>query len=334
MKKLLLNLIIILLIILATDFAITYKNYLTSVNVEKQNFINRNLDIHSEEFKQSIPKFKYSLRLIPFKNYYKNFSKNFLTSYKRIAVGNDKNKSSIIIFGCSVADGLALEHNFAGQLSDLTGRTVYNRAFGSMGPATLVWQTKNKEFYQTLLPDYKSNPPEYAIWVYIPLQFDRIYFDKYAIYTPIMVGYNVKNNHLVENKNILLQFCRLNIVKSLVDKFIIQKHFKETNDVYNENFDLLKIHFLEAKYELQKRFPNIKFIIIKFPIVGIDSFTRFKEFEQINRWKELEKDFIVYDLTKELNVNLLDEQYLIYDGHPNEKAWNIVTKKLVKDLNL
>lgn len=334
MKKLLFHLTIIILIILATDLAVAYKNYVASVNRAKQYFIERNLDINSEKIKSILPKFEYSLRLIPFKNYYKNFSKNFLTNPHRTAVGNDKNKFSIIVFGCSFADGIALEHNFSKQLSDLTGRTVYNRAFGGMGPATAVWQTKNKEFYQTLLPDYKSNPPEYVIWVYIPLQFDRIYFDRYAIYTPLIIGYNIKNSHLVENKSILLQLCRLNTVKSLIDKFIISKHFRTANDIFNENFDLLKIHFLETKYELQKRFPNIKFIILKFPVVNLNSNPRFKGFEQISRWKELEKDFIVYDLTKELNVNLLDEQYLIDDGHPNEKAWEIVTKKLVKDLNL
>ena len=53
------------------------------------------------------------------------------------------------------------------------------------------------------------------------------------------------------------------------------------------------------------------------------------------RWKELEDEgFIIYDLSKKLDTDITTNDYTFPDGHPNTKAWDIVSEKLVKDLNL
>ena len=109
----------------------------------------------------------------------------------------------------------------------------------------------------------------------------------------------------------------------------------------DKNFDLVKAYFEDARRELQKRYPGIKFIIMKYPgkIDYDENHQMLKNDYYLHyifrtpRWKELEDEgFIILDLTKYIDVNLSDEKYTFPDGHPNAKAWDIITERLVGDI--
>ena len=54
-----------------------------------------------------------------------------------------------------------------------------------------------------------------------------------------------------------------------------------------------------------------------------------------DRWKELESEgFIVYDVMKETNSDMTSSEYTVFDGHHNEKAWELITNALIKKLGL
>ena len=73
--------------------------------------------------------------------------KTELKTEKRLSKGNG-NKKSIVVLGCSFAEGIHLSTNetFEAQLSKKTNRTVYNRGYSGFGMAEALWLTK-----QTLL---------------------------------------------------------------------------------------------------------------------------------------------------------------------------------------
>jgi hypothetical protein len=93
----------------------------------------------------------------------------------------------------------------------------------------------------------------------------------------------------------------------------------------------MKRYFLQTRYELQKRYPDIKFIIVKYPVY--DENTQYQEkIYNSEIWKELEKDgFLIYDLKKEINADLTQNEYILSDRHPSPKAWQIITPKFVHD---
>ena len=105
---------------------------------------------------------------------------------------------------------------------------------------------------------------------------------------------------------------------------------KEDNSFsLDENFDFMKQHFLLAKKIINERYPDTKVAILKYE----DSVS--SEISSSEWWKELEEEgFIIldsYDLTGD---HLSKSKYKIADGHPNEKAWDVLTPMVVKALKL
>lgn len=97
------------------------------------------------------------------------------------------------------------------------------------------------------------------------------------------------------------------------------------------------MHFIQAKRNLEKHFPGAKFIILKHPqdLIDPNNDNIKSQFFNSNLWKELEQEgFIVIDLEEYVGGNLLTKEYLLPDGHPNAKLWEVVSKKLIKDFNM
>lgn len=100
---------------------------------------------------------------------------------------------------------------------------------------------------------------------------------------------------------------------------------------YNANFDMLKKHLAEANNEIKKLYPNAKFVVIKYPQTPPEKVW----FMQNSRWKELEDEGItVIDAEKLTSVNLSDKQYLLFDNHPSEAAWDLIVPKLSQKLKI
>ncbi len=335
------NIILICLIFLGVDY--------TSARIDhNQNFqsIMNDLNIRPDKEnirEEMIPVFSYNLKLIHFKKFWQNTRIDFPSERRVVHASSDaqnctpppRQKNSIIVFGCSFAEGAFLEDNetFEYKLSKLTNRTVYNRGFSGFGLGQMVWQTKQPEFYEDI-----KEPVDYVIYIYIFDHLRRIYEHKYG-HINVYLGYEEKNGQLVEKNPPMLQLNRFHIIKKLYTEYLFKKYYLSQKNK-DKNFDLIKLHFEEARKELQKRYPNVKFIILKHPCdtertpfeVGyyiIDSYTT-------PRWKELEDEgFIVKDLKTYIpNINFESQEYTFPDGHPNQKAWDAVAEKLVKDLNL
>jgi len=118
----------------------------------------------------------------------------------------------------------------------------------------------------------------------------------------------------------------------LMEKHIYNKWLNNESRK-DELFDLMKRYFEEMRKELQARYPSIKFVIIKYPCPEQNAVSQY--IESSHRWKELEDEgFIVYDISKKININFNDSEYRLPDGHPKANVWEIVSRKLVRDLGL
>lgn len=97
-----------------------------------------------------------------------------------------------------------------------------------------------------------------------------------------------------------------------------------------DNFALINELFLQSKAELEKRYPGIKTVILKY------NYDYGYEISEIPFLFDTLKDegFIVLD-TKDLTGKTFDLSYTVSDKyHPNEAAWDLIVPKLVQKLKL
>lgn len=268
------------------------------------------------------PRFHYSLKITPFDDIWKW---GFISPY-RINTDKTYKKPSVLVFGCSFVQS-TIRENFTFLISHKTHRMVYNRGFQGLGVANMYSQVSNPDFYKFLHPDF---PPEYAVYVFITDHIYRLYSDKYALKEQIYINDNI----FPESK--FKTFLYRQLARSFTGRRFLERYFysnqlkKEFND---KNFDIMKLYFEKSKEELEKRFPNIKFVIIKYPSKQIGN----KDHEEIynsTRWSELEKEgFKVIDLKTYVKADLTSFDYLFKDAHPNQKAWEVITDKFARDIN-
>ena len=320
-KILIINFFIFLILFLICDFLFALKIH--NKHVEFFNSLWKN----QERPEETVPILKcWFNESIPFE---KIWNRDYRDSYRLYKVENPT-KSSILVFGCSFAFGAFLNHyqTFEYYLSKETNRTVFNYGFGGMGPQNLLYQVSNPKLYE-YINEIEKTPPEYAIYIYIPSHALRIYSNKYLAYqNPTQLGYDQRNGRLVKSNSFFLFISRFSIIK-----FFIMKYLGKTA-LQNDNYmsSLLKKYFIQSRDELQKRYPNIKFIIIKHPCS--------KEEKSNNEyyydcWKQLENEgVIIYDLIEKIDFDVTDSEYMFPDTHPNEKLWKEITPIIIKDLKL
>ena len=269
------------------------------------------------------PKFHYSLKITPFDEIW---HWGFISPY-RINMAKPSSKPAVLVFGCSFAQG-AVRENFEYQLSYKTKRMVYNRAFTGLGIANMYAQVSNPDFYKLLHPKIK---PEYAVYIFISDHIYRLYSDKYGIKEQIYIKDDISPVKEGIKTNFLRQISRFYTGRRFLERrFFSHQLLKENND---KNFDLMKLYFEKSKQELEQRFPNIKFVILKYPSKLIGN-PDHEEIYNSPRWNELKKEgFKVIDLQTYIKADLTSPEYLFKDAHPNRKAWDVITSKLAKDIN-
>ncbi len=328
MKKIIVNLFVFILIIFLIDICSSYFDYKKIDNYRKYLAVQNGFKTETfDDFKNN---FNYSLRLMPFKDFFKKeFKREGIANYRNVDKENKKNES-IIIFGCSYAEGTSLDNDNkpTDVFAKITTMPAYNRAWGGLGLATMLWQARSKDFWDGI-----KYPPKFIIHVFIPYQVDRLVSDKYGMSSllPIYIGYNIKDNTLVENKLPFRFLLRLKFLRKIVYGYYERKFYSPENQALI--FDLIKLHYIESRKAIIEKYPNIKFIIIKHPISK--EIIRDDYIYNTKRWKELEKEgFIIYDLAKDIDVDITTKEYLLPDMHPNKKTWQVVIPKLVKDLQI
>ena len=336
--KIAINIIIFICIFVFLDFLYSLYCYERLNNNSKKEYQNANKE--KIEFYNSYikPKYRY------FKGVY-NFKKLLKYNYetmKDTVEGNDKTKGSIIVFGGSFAYGAFLNQKdtLSYKLSKKTGRTVYNQAIPAMGFGQMLYQTETQDFYNII-----KETPDYAMYVYIPDHLFRSCYYKYGIeheYSDCYyLSYVLKNGRLEEKTPFINYLNRFKIFYDISKNILCSpKHFG-TND--DENFDFVKAHFVQARENLQKVYPNIKFVIIKYPFNDNNPAYYDKHSSEYanmttfysNRWKELEDmGFIIFDVKKYTGIDVNDSQYQLPDKHPNGNAWEAITPKIIQTLKL
>ena len=274
-------------------------------------------------------------------NYKADYSPQSLTSQIKNNISNClryeynekyKDKKSIIVFGCSFAYGYGLENNqtFSSKLSTLTQRNVFNFAIPACGIQHMLSLLENSNIYRKI-----KQKPEYAIYIYIPNHLLRLNQNIYP--NPIMANginlqYELKNDSLKLKVSPFNSFSKTFIIKSIYYEFDTHKDNNTLANRYN-NFILANEIFLQSKRILEKKYPDIKFIILKYEVEGNYN----KEIEMPFMWDVLEKEgFIIIN-----SSDLLKREFKFFskdttsdDYHPSAAAWELLCPKLIQKLNL
>ena len=190
MKKIIVNLFIFFVILFLIDIFSSYVDYKKNEDYRKSLAVKNGFNTNNfDGFKVN---FNYSLRLIPFKDFFKKEFKNEKNVYYRNVDKENEKNNSIIIFGCSYADGAFLDNEDmpASVFARNTKMAAYSRAWSGLGLATMLWQVRSPEFWKGI-----KYPPKYIVHVFIPYHVNRLISDKYGMSSslPIYIGYNVKD---------------------------------------------------------------------------------------------------------------------------------------------
>ena len=265
--------------------------------------------------------------------YFKNMFKKIATSEKRDKdylnneldewrhpLNSKVNEKSIIFTGCSFmyGDGLKEEDTLPYLISKKINNPVYNLAMCSKAINTTLAMLRNGLFFE------KSNNSYPAVFIYLYCEFHlkRIVMPN-EMFESNEFLYKIKNNTLIRKKPpfIVSRFPLLSFARENIFEFNLHH-----NRFYKEYLKkLLKLHFIEVKNLIDKKYPNVKFIILVFSDSDI--------FEQIAN--DLEKEgFIIIRIKEDFGYDLDKEQYNLPDGHPNANAWLGVAPMLIEKLKI
>ncbi len=242
--------------------------------------------------------------------------------------GSSNVAPSIIVFGCSFAYGSFIQdkETFAYKLANLTKRPVYNRSIAGWGIQHIYFLTHNETFYEGI-----EKTPEYAIYIFIPDHMRRM---RLLVAHPFSSGryYNLtlKNHQLSELKPPIYLLYSSYIGKAICEKYT---SVKTSPSNMEENWELAEKILVESREALKKRYPHIKFVILKY--YGVDMNPLPWTDNEIF-WDRLKKDgFIIVDSRDLTGTVLNKEEDLARDYlHPSGKAWDKVIPPLIKKLKL
>ncbi|MCD7780226.1 MAG: hypothetical protein LUH05_06090 [Candidatus Gastranaerophilales bacterium] len=247
-------------------------------------------------------------------------------NYGRLPMGLNYTKPAIVLFGCSFAYGFKLkeEQTFPYKIANLSKRPVYVRAVPGWGIQHMLYQVQQDEFYN-IVPE-----PEYAVYIMMCDHFRRLYVPTFnsmeLLNEDFNLTYHLDDNKLIRNKTsnpIILFIKRLYLVQKITHFYINNVILKERN--YDKYSAFAIEHFIESKQAMEKHWKNTKYVVLLYDYLYNEE--KFK--------KSLEKNgFIVINVSELVNQNMYSPEYRLKDYHPNEKAWNLITPAVVKELNL
>ena len=314
-KKLLyivINIVLIFVIIFGIELAIWNKEnkFLKDNGIISQNVPNIG-------FHKGIKKFHFNIDHFPTPE----------NGYGVAPEGLNYKKKPMIIFGCSYAYGYQLEREqtLTYKLAENAKIPVYNRAFTGWGIQHMLYQSKIEKLYE-ILPE-----PEYVMYVFMNDHIRRLYLLSFSSWNILAEEFNLrykeKDDKLIEIKNtngFLNQIKRLYFVNKIQHALTNKRMLDNKNR--EKRYDFAIKHFVEAKQEMQKHWGNTKFVVLFYDKIVDEKYLQ----------NELTKNgFIVLDANKLTNEDLATKKYLTQDKlHPNEKAWDLLTPKIIKELNL
>lgn len=259
----------------------------------------------------------------------RRFNYEIFKKVYRNTVYGDNSKGSILLFGDSFAQGFLLKDNqtLHYKLSKKTGRTVYNRAMSSMGPAFTYYSLLNDK---NLTPENANIKSIYYILIWDHL--NRLY-TYYC--SPFGNQLNIRYEEVIEKKDerkktlkeiepSFIPFYSSFLVKEIQEIIVNHKFYNEEN-----NFELFNALMSETIKLSKEKYPGSKFVILEYP----DWYNKRLPEKEIETLKSFGADFI--NVEELVEHTLTDKEYLIEDGlHPSEKAWDEISDKLIETVKL
>lgn len=258
-----------------------------------------------------------------------NKNKTYTTQYKILEnfnplisrksfYDNKSKKKPIIWFGCSFAEGAALDdiHTPCYKISKLTHRSCINRAKGATGTQFIYYQLQQDEFFK------EAPEAEYIIYTFIYHHLTRLYQHKInPLWDMFNVRYKILNDKLVEIKPLFKPLYSSFIVK----KFLYKKEFKQAQNEMKD-FSLFNKLMEEILKITKEKYPNSKFIMLEFENPADRNELPKQEIEK------LEAMGITVVRASDIIKNLDDKKYWLDDEiHPSELAWNLIIPEMVKN---
>lgn len=236
----------------------------------------------------------------------------------------------IIIGGCSFAYGACIQDDetFAYFLQKASHRKTYNISYPAQGIQHMLYRLQNSAVFK------KDINPEYFIYVFIDDHIRRFYIDYIDLSSPeVYFRPKIRNGKIImpsleklEHVSLVNRIQNTYLAKRLTDLRIIATSS-------DKKFNLLKLYLTECKKELEKHYPETKFVIIRYPY--IDNFHTSNRFYS-NRWQELEEEgFIIINFDDSQYDYLKRSEYIERDtSHPSGRAWAELTPIIMQKLNI
>lgn len=254
-------------------------------------------------------------------------------NWGRMPEGLNYKKKPIALFGCSYVYGYNLqnEQTFSYKLSHKAKRPVYNRAVMGWGIQHMLYQANDPLLYKQV-PE-----PEYVIFVSMFDHLRRLYARNFSsghlLNEERYLRYKEVDGQLIQKTGVKVNSIP-SVFKELMDRsYITSKMY----DIYENNFlikeanyenysEFLIKHFVQSKEKMQEYWKNTKFVILLYN----------KMYNEDDLKNRLEKNgFIVIDLQDLTQTDLTTDEFkLKNDPHPNEKAWDLITPKIIEELKL
>lgn len=227
-------------------------------------------------------------------------------------------KKSIILMGCSFFQDPFLEEKDIAHtlLSKQTKRNVYNLAIegSSLAEVLYILRSYNKNIELKKLLNNDTNI-EHVIINYMPWHIKSLYLSQRGL----IPHFKQYNNELKLDKNPVYY---TEIYREL--NFFIGVHTPDK--VPFTSFNSYSLFIKEIKREIEKQFgKDTKLSILVVSEFGFENWNNLKQ-EGIN----------VINLNEILGFDINTREYQISDtnGHPNEKAWEVIVPALIKELDL
>ncbi len=323
-KIIILNIILLVIIIFIADYSIYLKF--------KQDYI-KNLDSESLKLYPPISYIdNYKSNYSPQSYIFQKINKNNFNYFRNNIYNKNYNNKSIIFFGCSYTFGAQLsdEETLSNKLAKKLNINVYNFGICASGIQHMLSLLQNNNFYNLI-----KEEPKYAIYTIIPDHFGRL--QKYIFPSPMMesginLQYELKNSKLKKRYIPLNLFSKSFLVSSIYYQIDTKRNDFEPSTKKQNNI-LAYYIFSESFKILKKKYPNIKFIILRYETEEDLA----EEYENEKIWENLKKQGIIIINSSDLigrKYKYASEDTCEDKYHPSEKAWDLLIPKLIEKIEL
>ena len=256
------------------------------------------------------------------------FNQNYF-NFRPDLIG-DKNKSSIIFFGCSYIYGFQLKENetLPYYIYKATNMTTINRGIPGGSILNTLYDLNNNKFYEQI-KEYP--PPKYIVYMYINDHLLRIrnpyrgsVKTKTSKHYQINTEFKIENGEIIEKVPNKFKLFWYSLYTTKAYHYFYSQNFKKQEES-EAFFDLM----YQAKRITDQKFPNSKFVILLYK----DGSHFSMDNNLVKRFKD--NGFIVLDTEKLAGHELESDKWRTGDKeHPNAKAFENISKGLIEELDL